>query len=70
MLDFIGNYQNNFLIPIALYGDTSYNKDTLRKMLKNGSRLIPGSSTVNFDSVTKEKIFESINRANLLTKKI
>ena len=69
VLDFIGNYQNNFLIPIALYGDTSYNKDTLRKMLKNGSRLIPGSSTVNFDSVTKEKIFESINRANLQTKK-
>jgi superfamily II DNA or RNA helicase len=28
---FIGNYENNYLIPIALYGDTSYNKDSLRK---------------------------------------
>jgi superfamily II DNA or RNA helicase len=29
VIDFIGNYENNYLIPIALYGDTSYNKDLL-----------------------------------------
>ena len=27
ILDFIGNYKNNFMIPIALSGDRSYNKD-------------------------------------------
>ena len=27
VLDFIGNYRNNFMIPIALSGDLSYNKD-------------------------------------------
>jgi hypothetical protein len=41
---FYGNYEN-YLIPIALYGDTSYNKDSLRKLITEGSRMIPGSST-------------------------
>ncbi len=65
VIDFIGNYSNNFLIPIALYGDTSYNKDVLRRSISNGSRLIPGSSTINFDAVSKERIFASIDSANM-----
>lgn len=32
VLDFIGNYMNNFMIPIALSGDRTYNKDTIRKI--------------------------------------
>jgi hypothetical protein len=56
VIDFIGNYENNYLIPIALYGDTSYNKDSLRKLITEGSRMIPGSSTINFDEITKENI--------------
>jgi hypothetical protein len=50
---------------IALYGDTSYNKDSLRKLITEGSRMIPGSSTINFDEITKEKIFQSIDSANM-----
>jgi superfamily II DNA or RNA helicase/HKD family nuclease len=65
VIDFIGNYENNYLIPVALYGDTSYNKDTLRKLISEGSRLIPGASTINFDEVTKERIFQSIDSANM-----
>jgi superfamily II DNA or RNA helicase/HKD family nuclease/phage repressor protein C with HTH and peptisase S24 domain len=65
VIDFIGNYENNYLIPIALYGDTSYNKDTLRKLITEGSRMIPGSSTINFDEITKERIFQSIDSANM-----
>jgi superfamily II DNA or RNA helicase/HKD family nuclease len=65
IIDFIGNYENNYLIPIALYGDTSYNKDSLRRLLTEGSRMIPGSSTINFDEITKEKIFQSIDTANM-----
>lgn len=63
VLDFIGNYENNFLIPAALYGDTTWNKDKLRRLVVAGNDALPGSSTVNFDRVTKERIFESINRA-------
>ncbi len=65
VIDFIGNYKNSYLIPIALFGDTSYNKDSLRKLVSLGSKMIPGSSTINFDPITKEKIFESIDSANM-----
>jgi len=65
VIDFIGNYENNYLIPIALYGDTSYNKDSLRKLITEGSRMLPGSSTINFDEITKERIFKSIDTANM-----
>lgn len=65
VIDFIGNYKNNYLIPIALYGDTSYNKDSLRRIISEGSRTIPGASTINFDEITKERIFKSIDSANL-----
>jgi len=69
VIDFIGNYKNNFLVPIALYGDTSYNKDTLRKLMSSGSSLLPGSSTINFDSIAKERIYAAIDSTNLQTKK-
>ncbi|QES90248.1 DUF3427 domain-containing protein [Rhizosphaericola mali] len=65
VIDFIGNYENNYLIPIALFGDTSYNKDTLRKLINDGSLMIPGASTINFDEITKERIFQSIDAANM-----
>ncbi|WP_284652474.1 DUF3427 domain-containing protein [Flavobacterium terrisoli] len=69
VIDFIGNYANSFLVPIALYGDTSYNKDTLRKLMASGSSLIPGSSTINFDEISKNRIFEAIDSANMKLKK-
>lgn len=69
IIDFIGNYKNNFFIPIALYGDRSYNKDNLRKLINNGSSYIPGASTVNFDEITTERIFASINSVTLHNKK-
>ncbi|MFT6923355.1 MAG: superfamily II DNA or RNA helicase/HKD family nuclease [Crocinitomicaceae bacterium] len=69
VIDFIGNYNNNYLVPIALYGDTSYNKDALRKLIASGSSLIPGASTINFDRISKEKIFAAIDSANMQLKK-
>lgn len=62
VLDFIGNYSNNFMIPIALSGDKTYNPDTIRKYVISGNSTIPGASTVHFDEVAKDKIFESIDR--------
>lgn len=64
ILDFIGNYKNNFMIPIALSGDRSYNKDTIRRYVLEGSRVIPGSSTLHFDEVSRKRIFQSIDTAN------
>lgn len=62
ILDFIGNYNNNFMIPVALSGDRSYNPDTIRKYVISGNRTIPGASTVHFDEIAKEKIFQSIDK--------
>ena len=70
VIDFIGNYEKNFLIPIALSGNQSYNKDTLRRFVSEGSLLIPGASTINFDHISKKKIFESIDKANFSDIKI
>ncbi len=69
VIDFIGNYTNNYLVPVALYGDSSYNKDRLRKLLSTGSSTIPGASTVNFDKIAKERIFKAIDTANMQLKK-
>lgn len=69
IIDFIGNYEKNFLIPMALFGDNSYNKDQLRKLVKNGGSLLPGASTIHFDEIAKEKIFASINNSNFQQKK-
>lgn len=69
VIDFIGNYSNNFLIPIALFGDTSYNKDNLRKLIAGGSNQIPGTSTINFDKIAKEKIYAAIDQSNFSLKK-
>lgn len=62
VLDFIGNYTNNFMIPVALSGDRTYNADTIRKYVISGNSTIPGISTIHFDEVAKEKIFKSIDK--------
>ena len=64
ILDFIGNYKNNFMIPIALSGDRSYNKDNIRRYVLEGERIIPGSSTIHFDEISKKRIFEAIDHAD------
>ena len=62
ILDFIGNYNNNFMIPVALSGDRTYNPDTIRKYVISGNNTIPGASTIHFDEVSKTKIFSSIDK--------
>jgi superfamily II DNA or RNA helicase len=65
VIDFIGNYQNNFLVPIALFGDKSYGKDNLRKLVNRPEKAIYGASTIYFDRIVKEQIFQSINNGKL-----
>ena len=64
VIDFIGNYRNNFMIPIALSGDRSYNKDNIRRYVTEGGRVIPGASTIHFDEISRKKIFQAIDNAN------
>ena len=69
VIDFIGNYENNYLIPIALYGDKSFDKSKIKKLLVNESNMLPGSSTINFDKISKERIFNAVDNARLQLKK-
>lgn len=63
IIDFIGNYTNNYMIPIALSGDRSYNKDSMRRYVSEGTRIIPGASTIHFDEISRRRIFQSIDSA-------
>lgn len=65
VIDFIGNYDNNYLIPMALFGDSSYSKDKLRRLLSAGSGLMPGASTISFEKIAKERVFKSIDTTKL-----
>lgn len=67
VIDFIGNYKNNFMIPMALGGDRSYNKDTIRRYVLEGTRVVPGCSTIQFDEISRKRIFEAIDSAQLNT---
>lgn len=68
VIDFVGNYDNNYLIPIALYGDTSFNKDRMRKMMVSGNLVLSGESTVSFDRIARQRIYKAIDNARLDTK--
>lgn len=69
VIDFIANYKNNYLIPIALSGDQSQNKDSIRRKVIDRS-YISGTSTINFEAIAKDRIYESINQAKLTDLKI
>ncbi|MBM7541183.1 DUF3427 domain-containing protein [Amphibacillus cookii] len=64
IIDFIGNYKNNYMIPLALSGDQSLNKDNIRRHTHETS-FIKGVSTINFESKARKQIFKSINRSHL-----
>ena len=64
-IDFIGNYKKSFLIPVALSGDNTYDKDNLRKYITEGSSVIPGCSTIDFDLISKDLIYRNIDNSNL-----
>ncbi|AIT09660.1 DNA helicase [Candidatus Francisella endociliophora] len=64
VLDFIANYENNFLIPVALSGDNSYDKDELKKFVVAPNNYLAGKSTITFSSIAKELIYKNIQKTN------
>lgn len=67
VIDFIGNYTNNYLIPIALFGDNSLRKDSIRKKMIDAQEAgaISGLSSVNFDAISRARIFRSLASTKL-----
>ena len=64
IIDFVGNYSKNYNIPIALYGDHSLEKEELRRLIATDGAYIPGNTTIQFDSIARERVLKSINETN------
>lgn len=67
VIDFIGNYANNYMIPIALFGDDSLNKESLRKNLiaAEEAGVLPGLSSVRFEKIARERVLNAITASKL-----
>ncbi len=65
VLDFIGNYDNNYNIPVALFGDNTRRKENLRRQMMMGNKTIPGASTISFDDISWERVVRSINTGHI-----
>ncbi|WP_157054760.1 DUF3427 domain-containing protein [Liquorilactobacillus capillatus] len=63
IIDFIGNYKNNYLIPLALTGDRSRSKDNARAELSLQPTI--GISTINFTEVARQQIYASLQTVKL-----
>ncbi|MDK8073819.1 DUF3427 domain-containing protein [Alloscardovia omnicolens] len=68
IIDFIGNYSNNYLIPVALFGDQSMDKDNYRRDVRQ-SLTLRGLTTVNFEEIARKQIFQSITDVKLSSMK-
>ena len=64
ILDFVANYDSNFLIPIALSQDNSYDKDTLKNFISSPTEVIYGKSTITFTEIAKDLIYKNIQKTN------
>lgn len=67
VIDFIGNYANNYLIPIALFGDDSLNKESIRRALVDADErgAIAGLSSIQFDRIAQERVLKSLATSRL-----
>lgn len=63
VLDFIGNYKNNYLIPIALNGDRSCDRDQAAREAKIPNFV--GLATINFSRIASKRILQSLAKTKL-----
>lgn len=63
IIDFIGNYSNNYMIPMAFDKSRSSNKERIRKNII--SPAVTGVSTINFEQVARQQILRAVGDAKL-----
>lgn len=69
VLDFIGNHTKTFMIPIALAGDSAYDKDDLIVATKDDFFDIPGDTFILLEEKPKERILKRLDEVNFNYKK-
>jgi len=63
ILDFIGNYQKSFIVPLALAGQTNhraFDRDALRVSIQTEFANLPDGCFVDLEEITRQKILEKI----------
>lgn len=63
VVDFIGNYKHNYMIPLALNDDSSRDQDQARREVQLPQNI--GISTINFSQVASERILTSLEKTKL-----
>lgn len=64
VLDFIGNYANNYMIPLALTGDNTGTKEGARRDTMTPT-VTAGGSTISFDRIAQQRVLHAIDSARL-----
>lgn len=64
VLDFIGNHNKSFLIPIALSGTKYYDRDSLKVQVAKDFEDIPGCTNIKLDKIVKDQILNQLDRVN------
>ncbi len=54
---------------MALSSDKSFNRETIRKTVSDGSAFLSGCSTIEFDQISRHQIYSAIDNSKLSTKK-
>lgn len=63
VLDFIGNYDENYMIPMAFDRSHTSNKEKIRKQIISPS--ISGVSTIHFEEVARNRVLSAVSRVKL-----
>lgn len=63
IIDFIGNYKNNYLIPMALNDDHSSDRQQVKAEMRVPSIL--GLATINFSQVAQQRILQALDKVKL-----
>ncbi len=68
LIDFIGNYKNNYLIPIAIGNTGTYDKDKIKKdIILNGTDYLEGETVLQFEEVVQNRLLKQISETNFST---
>lgn len=64
VLDFIGNHNRSFMIPVALTGDRAYDKEDIMLETSRDFMGVPGDTFIRMDRVSKEHILNQLEKTD------
>ncbi len=61
IIDFIGNYKHNFLIPSVLSGDNSFDLDKSKNIIISSTQGCPTGCTVEFEQIAQKIVLNNLS---------